>query len=162
MAYVTSNLEELITPFRIQIGDTTSDPTYSDEVLHEVLRQAISALMTRWNDRYFVDNEGVVNRNTTELFSWSSPPVIQHRDRRAIVLMASIMIKSGKKFSESGNAHSWRDEEISYSNIESARQLNSTLAEDKAELDSIVPPASKKLARPLMDRLYGELPDWED
>jgi len=162
MVFKTSNLEELITPFRIQIGDTTSDPTYSDEVLHEVLRQSVAALMVRWHDKYYVDNDGVVNRNSVETFEWSSPPVIQHKDRRPIVLQAAIMIKSGRKFAESGNIQSWRDEEISYSNTESARQLSSTLQEDRAELDSLLPPATRKLARPLMDRLYGEIPDWQE
>ena len=158
--YKISNLEELITPLRIQIGDLTSDPTYSDETLHEILRQSVAALMTRWNDRYYVTNEGVIERNTNEAFDWSSPPVIQHKDRRAIVLMASIMIKSGKKFAESGNIQNWRDEEISYSNVESARQLSSTAQEDRTELEAILP-AGKRLARPLMDRLYGEPRPWQ-
>jgi len=161
MAFKASNLEELITPLRIQIGDTTSDPTYSDEVLHEVLRQSVAALMTRWNDRYYVDNEGIVNRSPAETFTWSSPPVIQHKDRRAVVLQASIMIKSGKSFVNSGNVQSWRDEEITYSNTEGARQLESTLLRDISELDTLLPPASKRLARPLMDRLFGEVHDWD-
>jgi hypothetical protein len=66
--------------------------------------------------------------------------------------MASIMIKGGSKFYESGNAVSWRDDEISYSNIESARQRASTLEDDKRELESLLP---KKLARSKYGQLYG-------
>jgi len=153
MAFKTSNLEELIIPLRVQIGDNDPTPTFSDEYLHMVLREAVAALMRRWDDMYYVDNEGVVHRNPNVTFDWSSPPVIQHRDRRPIVLQASVMIKSGKKFSESGDVASWRDEEIAYSNIESARQRSSTLEDDVRELDMLLP--GKKLARPKYGRLYG-------
>jgi hypothetical protein len=147
-----SNLEELIFPLRVHIGDIDSG-TFSDQNLHGILRVAVAALMRRWNDRYYVDNDGVVHRNPNITFEWSSPPEIQHKDRRPIVLQASIMIKSGAKFSESGNTASWRDEEISYSNIESARQVSSSLSDDVAELDSLVP--KQKLAYPVYGRLYG-------
>lgn len=159
MGFKTSNLEELIFPLRIQIGDTSAIPTYDDEFLHGVLRVAVAALMRRWDDRYYVDNDGVVHRDTNTTFDWSSPPVIQHKDRRPIVLQASIMMKSGTKFSTSGDVASWRDEEISYSNIESARQRSSTLQDDINELENLLP--GKKLARPLYGRLYGETKDWE-
>lgn len=159
MVFKRSNLEELILPLRVQIGDTDLTPTYSDEHLHMVLREAVASLMYRWSDKYYVDNEGVVNRNPDMTFDWSSPPVVQHKDRRAIVLQSSIMIKSGKKFSESGDAVSWRDEEISYSSIEAARQRSSTLDDDITELENLLP--GKKLARPLYGRLYGHIKDWE-
>ncbi len=154
MAFTTSNLEELISMLRIQIGDTSeTSPTYSDDLLHQILRNAVAALMRRWNDRYYLDNNGVVFRHPSETFQWSSPPVIQHKDRRAIVLQASITIKSGKKFTESDNVANWRDEEISYSNVEAARQRSSTLADDVAELENTLP--AKKLARSSSERLYG-------
>lgn len=160
MVFKTSNLEELILPLRVQIGDNDPTPTYSDEFLHMVLREAVAALMRRWNDQYYVDNDGVVHRNPEAgTFAWSSPPVIQHKDRRPIVLQASMMIKGGTKFSTSGDVASWRDEEISYSNIESARQRSSTLEDDMRELELILP--GKKLARPQVGRLYGQTKDWE-
>lgn len=155
----TTNLEELILPLRVQIGDLGVTPIYSDEHLHTVLRESVSALMRRWHDRYYVDNEGVVYRNTNITFDWSSPPVIQHKDRRPIVLQSSIMIKSGTKFSESGDVASWRDEEISYSNIESARQRSSTLNDDMSELEALLP--GKKLARALYGRLYGQKQEYD-
>ncbi len=161
MAFKSSGLEELISILRIQIGDTESTPTYSDETLHEILRHSVSSLMNRWNHKYFVDNDGVVQRDTSDfIFDYSSPPVIQRQDHRAIVLMASIMIKSGKKFSTSSNTISFRDEEISYSNIESSRQLSSSLQDDLSELETMLP--KKKLAKAVYSRLYGEVPDYKD
>ncbi len=158
MAFKRSNLEELLPDLRVQIGDTDSTPTYSDELLHAILRSAVSALMRRWSDKYYVDNEGVIYRNPNETFDWSSPPVVQRKDWRAITLQASIMIKSGKKFSESGNAVSWRDDEISYSSIEAAKQRSSTLTDDIVELDGLFP--KTKLARPLYGRLKGWQHGW--
>jgi hypothetical protein len=159
MTFKTSNLEELILPLRIQIGDNIAVPVLSDETLHAILRMAVADLMRRWSDKYYLDNDGVVHRNPNITFDWSSPPVVQHKDRRPIVLQASIAIKSGAKFANSGNAVSWRDEEISYSSIEAARQRSSTLADDIAELENLLP--GKKLAQPLYGRLYGHAKDWE-
>lgn len=160
MVFKRSNLEALLTPLRIQLGDTGTTPTYSDEVLHSVLGVSLSALMPRWNDRYYMDQDGVAHRNPYGEFDFSTPPEIQSKDWRAIVLQASIMIKSGAKFAASGNAVSWRDEEISYSNIESARQRSSTLNDDIKELDLLFP---VKLARAKSGRLYGfgQNKDWD-
>jgi hypothetical protein len=154
MTFKTSNIEELIIPLRIQIGDITATPTYSDETLHEILKYAVSGLMRRWNNRYYINNDGVVVRNTTCSFEFSSPPVIQRGDERPIILMASITMKSGRKFSTSGDVVSWRDDEISLSTIESGRQLSSSLMDDILELNNLLPP--KRLAR----ALYGPLPGW--
>jgi hypothetical protein len=68
------------------------------------------------------------------------------------------LIKSGTKWSESGSAVSWRDEEISYSNLESARQRSSTLQDDIDELDKLFP---IKLAKAKYGRLKGWEKDWE-
>lgn len=158
MTYKKSNLEELIDPLRIHLGDTGITPTYSDEFLHRTLRNSVNTLMSRWNSKYYIDNEGVAIRNTDNCyFSFSSPPVIQREDERPIVLQASIFIKSGKKFTESGNAVSWRDEEISYSAIEAGKQRSSSWQDDVNELNTILP---VKLARAKMGRLYGYRADW--
>jgi len=153
MTFKRSNLEDLILPLRVQIGDTDAIPTLSDEMLHVILLESVASLMSRWGDKYYITNDKVVKRNSNVTFDWSAPPEIQHKDRRPIVLQASILIKGGVKFSESSGAVSWRDEEISYSNIESARQRSSTLEDDIKELEAILP--SKKLAKALYGRLFG-------
>lgn len=159
MAYKTSNLEGLISSLRVQIGDTAATPTYSDEMLHSILRDAVQALMRRWHGKYYVDVEGVVYRNPSCTFNFSSPPVIQGEDIRPIVLQASIMIKQGQKFANSGDVVSWKDDEISYSNLESGRLLSSSLTEDISELNTLLPPAG--LARPQASRLYPRPMDYE-
>lgn len=158
MSFKTSNLEELIGALRVQIGDIDPSPAYSDEYLHRILGYAVNALMNRWSKKYYLDNDGVVHRNLSNIFDFSSPPVIQRQDERAIVLQSSIMIKSGTKFSDSGDAVSWRDDEIRFSNIEAARQKSSALADDIAELNAMLP--TNKLARPVYGRSYGWTKDW--
>ncbi len=158
MAFKVSNLEPLIGFLRVQIGDLTSTPTYTDETLHNILRYAVMALQPRWSDKYVVDVDGVVYRGPV-VFQFSSPPVIQTKDYRPIVLMASILIKTGNKNVNSGTTASWKDDEVSYSNIEAAKQRDSTLNDDIKELENLLP--SKKLARPLYGRLYGWTADWD-
>lgn len=155
MSFKRSNLEELVFPLRIQIGDIGAIATFSDERLHDFLRMSVADLMRRWNDKYYIDNDGVVHRNPNITFEWSNPPEIQHKDRRPIVLQASVMIKGGLRFSGSGSTVTWRDEEISFSNVEAARQMGSSLQDDIAELNALLP--KQKLAYPV----YGDLPGWD-
>jgi hypothetical protein len=123
----------------------------------------VKALGNRWHNKYrvatvdSVDNL-VIRSDNSYMFEFSEPPVIQYQDERAVVLQASILIKSGTKWSESGSAVSWRDEEISYSNLESARQRSSTLEDDISELDRLFP---IKLAKAKYGRLYGWPHEWD-
>lgn len=149
---VTNHLEELLISLRLKIGDFSSTPTYSDEILSEVLLNAIDFLQPRWRNKYYRDSDGIVNRNTAIKFDFSSPPVIQYGDRYAIILQSSILIKSGNRFSNVGNSISWRDEEISYSNLEGSRSRDSSLREDMEELDKLFP---RKLAGTRKGTLYG-------
>lgn len=148
---MTDNLEELITPLRIQIGDTGSS-TYTDDWLHEVLRYSVNSLMPRWNNRYYVDNDNVVQRNDTYAFEFSSPPVIQRSDHRAIILQASIMIKGGYVYTNAGSAVSWRDDEISCDARQASALWSSSLKQDTDELNMLLP---KRLAAARYGRLYG-------
>jgi hypothetical protein len=161
MAFKKSNLEGLIDFLRVHIGDTTGSPTYSDETLHNALRYGIMTLQPRWKSRYYLSADGVVTRSTSVRFEVAAPPVIQGKDVRAVILQASIIIKGGNKFSRSGSAVNWRDEEISFSNVESARQMSSTLTDDIQELEGLVPSKNKKLANALYGSLYGWANDWE-
>jgi hypothetical protein len=155
-----TNLESIIFPLRLQLGDVSDTPKYSDDMLLETLKHSVNALSDKWSGKYFIDNNGVVHRNsqTSEEFEFPSPPVIMLSDHRAIVLMASIMVKSGQRFSASNDVSSWKDDEISFSNIEGSKQLTQSLTDDIKELMSILP--ARKLARPLYGRLRGQYKDW--
>jgi hypothetical protein len=159
----TTTLGYLIAPLRRQLSDYTEPYTYSDVVLSGFLLDSIKALGNRWNNRYRVATvdsvpDLVIRNGDAYLFEFSEPPVIQYQDERAVVLQASILIKSSTKWSESGSAVTWKDEEISYSNLESARQRSSTLQDDIDELNKLFP---IKLAKTKYGRLYGWNRDWD-
>lgn len=159
----TTTLTYLIPQLRRQLNDYTSPYTYTDDTLSGFLLDAVKSLGNRWNNRYRVAsvnsvNNLVIRNDDTYLFVFSEPPVIQYQDERAVVLQASVFIKSSTKWSESGSAVSWKDEEISYSSIEAAKQRSSTLQDDIEELNKLFP---MKLAKTKMGRLLGWGKDWE-
>ena len=159
----TTTLAYLIPQFRRHLSDYTEPYTYDDVTLSGFLFDSIKALGHRWNNKYFaatVDSvSNLIIRNVSNIFEFSEPPVIQGQDERAIILQASIIIKSSTKWSESGSAVNWRDEEISYSNVQSARQRSSTLDDDTKELNELFP---VKLAQSKSGRLYGWTKDWKE
>ena len=158
----TTTLAYLIPQFRRHLSDYTIPYTYDDATLSGFLFDSIKALGHRWNNKYFVATvdsiSDLIIRNTNNTFEFSEPPVIQSQDERAIILQASVIIKSSTKWSESGSAVNWRDEEIAYSNVQSARQRSSTLDDDIKELNELFP---VKLAQTQYGRLYGWTRDWK-
>ena len=159
----TTTLAYLIPQFRRHLSDYTAPYTYDDATLSGFLFDAIKALGHRWNNKYFVATVEevpnlIIRNENSYLFDFSEPPVIQGQDERAIILQASVVIKSSTKWSESGSAVNWRDEEISYSNVQSARQRSSTLDDDVRELNELFP---VKLAKSAYGRLYGWTRDWQ-
>ena len=158
-----TTLAYLIPQFRRQLSDYTVPYDYSSAVLSGFLLDSIKALGHRWNNKYFVAtvagvSDLIIRNENSYLFDFSEPPVIQSQDERAIILQGSIMIKSTTKWSESGSAVNWRDEEISYSNVQSARQRSSTLDDDIRELNELFP---VKLAQSKYGRQYGWTRDWK-
>jgi len=158
----TTTLAYLIPQLRRHVSDYNEPYTFSDVLLSGLLFDAIKAIGRRWNNRYRVATVGgvadlIIRCDDSTMFTFSEPPVIQYQDERAVVLQASVILKSSTKWSESGSAVTWRDEEIAYSNLESARQRSSTLQDDITELNGMFP---VKLARSRYGRLYGWTQDW--
>lgn len=63
-------------------------------------------------------------------------PVIDYRDEPPIILQASILIKSGSLQEASWQTASWRDDEISVSNIQGDRSRQETIKRDVAMLET--------------------------
>jgi len=155
--FVQTDLDYLIGLLRIHLGDTDVDNLrYSTSILRTALVAGLKALGPRWKYRYSIDSSYNVSRNHTFLtFTLGEPPVIQYFDEYPIVLMASILIKSGVIQESSWNVGSWADDEIRYSNIQAASSRDESLVRDIALLDSIIPPRGKKLARTSKQSLPG-------
>lgn len=143
-----SSIDYLIPILRLHIGDITSTSyRYMDEWLRIALLTSVKELQRWWSNKYLIDSDNNVYRNTNYLdFTLpESDGVIQDFDEKPIILLASIIIKKGEL--ESTAWGSWKDYEISYSNIEGSRSKSLGLERDWNELTSIMKPPIKRLAR---------------
>jgi len=155
--FIQTDLDFLIGLLRIHLGDTAVDSLrYTTSILRTALVAGLKALGPRWKYRYDINSSYTVSRNHTFLtFTNAEPPVIQVFDEYPVVLMASILIKSGAIQENSWSIGSWADDEIRYSNIQAAVNRDRSLERDIVILDSIVPTRGKKLARVTKQSLPG-------
>jgi len=157
MTVTTTNLDYLLPFLRLRIGDTVSGSyRYTDEWLQTALVSAVWALHTRWSGKYLIDANNDVERNTDMwVYTYDSPPVVEAPDFMPIIIMAAIIVLEGSLENLSWNVGSWKDAEISYSNIQSGRTKETILGKLFAELESYLIPATKKLKRSLKGSLVG-------
>lgn len=154
----TTTLDYLLLDLRLQLGDTDSSTyRYMDEWLLKSLIMAIKALGRWWRFKYLVDELNNVYRNDLYPFTLSSPPIIEMTDERPIILMASIIVKGGDLEKNVWGLGSWRDAEVYYSNTEAAKSKNESLRRDIDELESLLLPPTKRLARTQKGSLPGYL-----
>jgi hypothetical protein len=154
-----SNLAEYIERLRLHLGDTDSTAyRYIDIWLSTALYAAVEVLMPRWNYKYLItEATNLVYRNPASTFLFPEPPIIERGDIWPIILQASIIIKEGSLENSSWNFASWRDAEISYSNLESSRSKDASLLRDIEMLDTMLPWRAKRLAGPIKGHLPGYL-----
>lgn len=156
MAEETSDLAYLLPSFRLTIGDTDQTAyRYLDEWLQVSLITAVKSLGRWWTYRYLVDASNKVYRNPAISFPEASPPIILFEDERPIILMASYILLEGSLENMAWNISSWRDAEISYTNLESGKIRDNRIERIWRELTSILTPPSKKLALPVKGSLPG-------
>ncbi len=142
---VSTDLDYLIPELRVRIGDT-DETRYMDEWLRVSLVSALKALQRWWRVRYTIDETTyVVSRYSGSTFEFDEPPVIQQKDSLPIVIMAAILTLDGSLEGSAWTVGSWRDAEVSVSNIESGRLRNSSLARMWDELQMYILPPTKGL-----------------
>jgi len=150
-----TNLDYLITPLRLHMDDYTEPFTYSDSFLRTHLVFAVKSLAPRWNYRYLLDTNNNVTRNSHHTYLFPDPPLVQYSDDRAIVLQAAIDIKSPLVYTHSQSAVSWKDDEVSFTNISGHTSLAESLKRDLEELERLLPSARSRLAQPIKQSLPG-------
>lgn len=168
-----SGLDYLLGSLRSHLGDIVSPYQFSDGLLRRSLVDAVKSLTKRWQTRYTITCSGltineplfisgvdysywyVYRTPDAWLFPVDEPPIILVEDERPIVLQASISIKNGLLQRNVLNFGSWRDDEISVSNIAGGDKLEKSILRDQAELDLMLPPRSQKLAHPRKQSLVG-------
>jgi hypothetical protein len=133
-------------PFvRLYLGDV--DPTayrYTQPWLDVAIEASINS--SWFSNKYTMDSSGLVSRNPNEWFSQNEPPVIMAEDERPIVLLAAAIVLQGSLENSAWNLASWKDNEISYSNLEMGRSRNASLQRIWDELLYLMLPPTKRLA----------------
>ena len=144
---VETDLDYLIPSLRWRLGDTNpASYRYMDEWLRVALVSALKGLQSWWNIRYTIDDTTyVVSRYAGSTFTFDEPPVIQTQDENPIVIMATILTKEGTLENSSWSTGSWRDAEISVSNIEGSKVREGGLQRLWDELMWYVQPPTKRL-----------------
>lgn len=152
-----TDLDYLIPELRFRLGDTDETAyRYLDEWLRVSLVSALKALQRWWRVRYTIDETTyVISRWPLSTFSMEEPPVIQQNDETPILIMASILTKSGVLQNNSWVVGSWRDAEIAVSNIEGGKMKDSSLGRDWSELEMYLTPPKKILIRPFRETIPG-------
>jgi len=150
----TVSLEFLRERLRLHIGDMDSTQ-YIDSWLNLALIVSVESLQTWWNYKYLLNDDDEAYRNPEIRFLFDEPPVIERGDHKPIILMASIILKTGDLQSMSWSIGSWRDAEISYSNIQGGKAKDDLILGDWKELTSILKPPQKRLSAPGKKHLHG-------
>jgi len=144
-----SNLSQFLQPLRQYLWDLDqSQYKYTDQWLLNSLASAINSLSPWWNQKYLLDENCNVTRNPNYVKIWKfeEPPVVEQDDEMPIILMASILIKSGVLQNNVWNVGTWRDAEIYYSNVEGGKAAIESLKRDWETLLYYLRPPTKKIA----------------
>jgi hypothetical protein len=147
MITTVTNIDYLIPTLRLHLGDIDSASyRYIDDWLRTALVTSVKVMQRWWTNRYLVDSITYdISRSSTGVFSFNEPPIIQDRDERPIILMASILVRGGQLEANSWNVGSWKDAEISVSTIESSRAKQFGYGLDWEELQLYIKPPTKQL-----------------
>ena len=142
------NLDYLLPILRFHLGDTDAATyRYTDGWLRVALVSGVKAMQRWWGARYLVDDTTKdVSRNTDKTFDFDEPPLILDSDERPLILMSSILVKSGQLESNSWSVGSWKDAEIAVSNIEGNRAKEFGVGMDWEELKGYILPPTKRLS----------------
>lgn len=154
------NISYLIPYLRLKLGDL--NPTnyrYLDVWLETSLALSIKNLQRFWRDKYLIDDDNVVTRNSNYQY-WvydEGLGTIESSDEYIVVLMSGIIILGGSLENSAWDVVSWRDNEISFNSNEGARLRDSNLNRMTKELESLITPPTRRLAQSLRGPLPGYL-----
>jgi hypothetical protein len=143
----SSNLDYLIIPLRFHIGDIEGT-SFSDTLCLTGLVNGVKMIASRWSSKYLIyasgmDSSGLdytpsendVFRNPAATFIQHSPPIVEQSDEIAIILAASILMRRSVISSSMTAFSNWSTPDLSFSNVQSGKQLQVLLEEDQRMLD---------------------------
>lgn len=154
---VVTDLDYLIPDLRWRLGDIDSTSyRYTDSWLRVALVSALKALQRWWGIRYVIDEtDYTITRYADSDFVNAEPPVIQQQDETPIVLMAAIMTREGSLENSAWSTGSWKDAEVSVSNIEGGRIRESGLQRLWDELMFYIQPPTRRLTGVIRSSIPG-------
>ncbi len=156
MPVSSTNLDYLADILRLNMGDIDSSSyRYIDVWIYTALVASVKALQSWWKNKYLIDINNDVERNTDLTYQFDSPPIVQYSDERPVILMAMIILKEGSLENSSWSIGSWRDNEISYSNIAGGKIKEGNIQRDWDELTSLVRPPKNRLVGASRQGLKG-------
>lgn len=168
MIITSSNLDYLITPVRMHVGDLT-EVTFSDSVILTALVYAVKYLQNRWNNRYLIYTSGMIVTGTTVntpngtcdlaslpgendafrnchvTFTSAAPPIIDQNDELPIILVSAINLRRSVITSSIHVFSNWSTPDLSFSNVSSSKSLEALINADLKLLDDFF---KKRLATP--------------
>lgn len=148
MLVQSTNLDYLLIPLRLHIGDPNSTQ-FSDPILLTALVNGVKMLASRWSNKYQIYASGIdatcigytpnvndVYRRCTYTFATNSPPIVEQQDEIAITLAAAILLRRSTITSSMSAFSNWATPDLSYSNVQSSRTLLDMLKADQDMLDA--------------------------
>lgn len=155
-----TNLDYLIDFVRLRVGDMDSSAyRYTEEWIRTSLVSSVE-LMGRWlNYKYLLDSNYNIYRNPHGYFIFPEATygIVEPADNQLIVLMAAYIMLEGSLENSAWDYVSWKDAEITFSNLESSRARGNILKAIWEELNSLMKPPVKRLARAKKGDLPGYL-----
>lgn len=152
-----NNLVYLLPYLRLRIGDTNpSAYRYLDDWLVVALNLGFKKSERYFNHKYLIDEQNNISRNpNSPKFIFPEPPILESADEYLLVLFAAIIVLEQSLENSAWDAASWKDAEISYSNLESFRSKNENLNRLITELNELVISPNRRLAQALKSSLPG-------
>ncbi len=143
MLITTSNtLDYLITPLMFHFGDYDGSQ-YSEAVYRTSLINAVRYLSRRWNNKYIINSDNSVQ-----------PATIESQDEYAIVLAATVILRSVALTGSSSSFVNWQTPDLSISAGGQERVKTKLYEQAIKDLDDYF---SKKLAKSI--KRFMMLPD---
>jgi hypothetical protein len=157
---MSTSLQYLVPYLRLRLGDTNPEAyRYDHQWLVTSLIFGTKLSARYWRNKYLVTDAGIVTRNPDVLFEIDeSLGTIEDKDEPVLVLLALIVILEGSLENTAWNIASWKDAEISFSNLEGGRIRDANIKRLHDELNSLVTSPTRRLARTIKGSLPGYNP----
>lgn len=134
----STSLSFLVPDLRLHLGDMVEPYKYTTISLVDALVIGAKELMHKQRNRYIVSSDGMVSRNTSVIFEFVEPPIIQYSDEILFILQAAIIIKCSTLSDTIWDMVAWKDYELSWSNSMASKLRKSGLNDDKERLEYLL------------------------